>query len=182
MRKGYSKVDALANPMAVRNCSTEKYNRREVRQTYISPLMIEICSFRFHAFHLGFILIPQQMGRNRKSTCLHPNNAVWFTRAPGHESQFWTFPSFFQAFRTTVSLRFPEYRFFLSFFITCSTFLGKLRTTPLPPSLPFSYSIKWIWKFCFSHSQIVVKVIWENLSMEELWNDNPSLCDIGITC
>ena len=138
--KGIARWDALVNPMAVRNCSTENIIEGRLDRPIFFHLWLRFVPSDSMLFTLNFILTPQQMGRNRKSKCLYSNNAVWFTRAPGHRVTVLDISFSFQApLQTTVSLRFPEYRLFLSFFMTCSTFLGKFRTTAYPPSLPFSY-------------------------------------------
>lgn len=138
--KGIARWDALVNAMAVRNCSTENIIEGRLDRCIFLHLWLKFVPSDSMLCTLSFILIPQQMGRNRKSTCLYPNNALWFTRAPEYRVTVLDISFPFQApLQTTVSLRFPEYRFFLSFFMTCSTFLGKLRTTADPPSLQFSY-------------------------------------------
>lgn len=138
--KGIARWDALINPMAVGNCSTVSIIEGRSDRRIFLHLWLKFVPSDYMLFILSFILIPQQMRRNRKSPCLHPNDAVWFTRAPGHTVTVLDISFSFQApLHTTVSLGFPKYRFFLSFFMTCSTFLGKLRTTAYPPSLPFSY-------------------------------------------
>lgn len=158
--------------MAVRNCSTENI----IEERLDRPIFLHFCDWMSlpdsMLFTLGFILIPQQMGRNRKAHT--PSKWIQFIhKGSWTQSHSSDISFFFQApLHTTVSLRFPEHRFFLSFFITCSTFLENLDNRHLSPAYHF-LTYKWIWKFlllsftnsCEGHLR---KLIWRA-------NDNPSL-------
>ena len=68
---------------------------------------------------------------------LHPDNAVWFTRAPGHKVRVLEASSSFQA-PPAVALGFPEYEQFLAFSKEHTNFPGKLRRTTYLPASCFS--------------------------------------------
>ena len=107
--KGIAKWDALVNPMAVRKFTTVSIIEGRSDRPIFLHLWLKYVPSDSMIFTLNFILTPQQMGRNRKSKCLYPNNAVWFTRAPGHRITVLDISFSFQApLHTTVSLGFPE--------------------------------------------------------------------------
>lgn len=161
--KGIARWDALVNP----NCSTENIIEGRLERPIFLHLWLKFIPSDSMLFTLSFILIPQQMGRNRKNTCLYPNNTVWFTRAPGHRVTVLDISFSFQApLHTAVSLRFPEYRFFLFFSWPAVPSWGNLGQ-PLS-LLPYNFlTYKWKWKFlllsftngCEDHLR---KLIWKS--------------------
>ena len=107
---------------------------------------------------------------------LHPDNAVWFTRAPCHRVTVLDISSSSQAPPACgCGSRIPRLQTTPVFVHDLQSFLENLGQ---PLTLLASCIIcKWKWSFCFFH-------LWrssEKTDQEELWNNNLSLYDTDIT-
>ena len=109
---------------------------------------------------------------------LHPDNTVWFPRAPGHRVTVLDVFSFQAPPACGCDPGIPWIQIAPVFLHDLQSFLEK---TGQPLTLPsFCRIYKWKWSLFFSHSQNGCEDP-QKTDQEELWNDNLSLCDIDIT-
>ena len=122
-------MECKLNAVAVSNCSVVGLVECGQSGLYFSTYDCNVFLHNPILFALGFILIQQQMWeKQEKHMGLHPDNTLWFTRAPGRRLTVLDVSSSFQPPPpSAVALGFPEYELLLDFSMTHTNFPGKLR-------------------------------------------------------
>ena len=137
--------------------------------------MIGIYSFRIPSSSLwvSYLYHDRDGEKQERHMGIHPENAVWFIRAPGHRVMV---PDISSSSQAPPACSCGSRILWVK---TAPVFLHDLQSFPGKPLTLLASCIicKWKWSFCFFH-------LWrssEKTDQEELWNNNLSLYDTDIT-
>lgn len=147
-------MKCIVNEGAVNSCSSVDLIGERSGSLFFSTYDWNVCiASESHPLHSVLFWQHSRCGRKQeKHMGLHPDNRVWFQRAPGHShgsGHFFLLPGSSPA---AVALVFPEYKPLLPLSFWPAILPGKLRPTALPSHL-YVEICKWKWSSYFSHSQ-----------------------------